>query len=120
MKLNLVNICLSIFFVFLIVFFLLLPHFRESKIEAFNPRKYARNGDDFEYLWSEKEGSYVENVDKNLLGELESHMDRISIRDFEGAKEVNSKPPLSHLSIADGTKWNNKLLTSQDITLGPN
>mgnify|MGYP001393218739 CR=1 FL=1 len=41
MKLNLVNICLSIFFVFLIVFFLLLPHFRESKIEALKVRKYA-------------------------------------------------------------------------------
>ena len=36
MKLNLVNICLSIFLVFLIVFFLLLPRFRKSKIEALN------------------------------------------------------------------------------------
>ena len=33
MKLNLVNICLSIFLVFLMVFFLLLPHFRKSKME---------------------------------------------------------------------------------------
>ena len=39
MKLNLVNISLSIFLVFLMVFFLLLPHFRKSKIEALNDHR---------------------------------------------------------------------------------
>ena len=34
MKFNLVNMCLSSFLLFLIVFFLLLPHFEELKIEA--------------------------------------------------------------------------------------
>ena len=48
MKLNLVNICLSFFLLFLIVFFLLLPHFRKSKIEPldgsnFSIRKLIKN-----------------------------------------------------------------------------
>ena len=58
MKLNLVNICLSFFLLFLIVFFLLLPHFRKSKIEALNgDENLEKGGITFpnpqkEYLWN--------------------------------------------------------------------
>ena len=71
MKLNLVNICLSIFLVFLMVFFLLLPHFRKSKIEALNPSNYARKGSGFYFPTNQRE---QQDHELTFAGEDAAHM----------------------------------------------
>ena len=67
MKLNLVNICLSIFLVFLMVFFLLLPHFRKSKIEALDSNKSTlMSGEQM----SDAQMSGAAAVDPRIVNEL--------------------------------------------------